>query len=100
MAGEHPDYEAGDLLVCIDDSLNPLGVCLVVKGNLYRCAAVIVDEPNAPQDAFHGPWATLIVGFPNNYAFAPWRFKKVEPADDQFTSWIRTLQREDVMEPC
>jgi hypothetical protein len=87
MSGR-PDFDAGDLVVCVDDgplvwkgSVFKSGV---VRGRVYRVDRVICDSVTRE-------WGVLLTGIRSigtTGAFYASRFRKIDRADDSF---IQTL---------
>ena len=83
----------GDVVVCVDDSINPAWIhakrfgTLAVKGALYRVVGVEV-APSGYADV--GTVGLLLAGLPGLVMKAR-RFRKVLPASHAFIEQIRKL---------
>lgn len=85
-----PDYDAGDLVECIDASPRNGLATGVRLGAMYRVERV---QPK-PIDMPHS-WGVILVGIrslASSGSFWADRFRKVRKADDSFTSRIRACK--------
>jgi hypothetical protein len=88
-----PDYDAGDLVVCVNDdplpgrSTKPKGITL---GHKYIVERVFVFGEGCVE-AVQGHYGVKIVGVPNRNdlsGFVPFRFRRIDGAPDIFACML------------
>lgn len=88
----HP-FQAGDLVLCVDDTPNPgriirRGEPWIKRGRAYRISATLTNEI--------GQYGVTLVGlehWPPAAGWHAWRFEKFEPASKGFQVTVsRTLE--------
>lgn len=86
------NFSVGDVVVCVDDEplkeLPPKpGYGWIVRGRLYRVSEIGVDKQGKAGIKVAG----LVYG-PDQLGFLAWRFRKVQPADQSFTDFLKTMK--------
>lgn len=85
-----PDYDAGDLVVCVDDTPNPkFGVSKLRRGAVY------VVEKVEPPNRVDPRWGCRIAGVASlsREGFAADRFRKIDPKPPEF--WTGEVEVEN-----
>ena len=85
-----PDFDAGDVVECIDASPRYGSTLPLSRGALYRVERVQPKPINMPK-----AWGVMLVGVRSRAltgSFWSDRFRKVRPASDWFTARIRAYQ--------
>lgn len=100
MSGEH--IRANDVVVCIDDSPNPLlGSSLVKRGNLYRVTGLAPPKPCAHCGFTEDSPGVHLQGIqlPHPWGHCDRRFEKLLPAEPCFTEALRSFVAPEPTEP-
>lgn len=96
MTPPRPDFDAGDLVVCVDDAPNPRRPAvpvdkLIRRGRTYRVEAVFLSKTKTR-------WGITLIGVqlpPPTVGFNAARFRKIDKADEGFTAWVRALNQKE-----